>query len=93
MQNNGDRFVVFEGTPLVIPRERFMGFPTATEAHSFVYEYLRDGKMFIVASIADLQKELCHSLEPEIEKMQILKEMKERLPDEGKKRDTPGLSR
>ncbi|HMR83257.1 MAG TPA: hypothetical protein PKE30_09000 [Niabella sp.] len=93
MQKNGDRFVVFEGDIKVIPRERFMGFPTATEAHSFAYEYVAAGRMFIVAAIADLQKELQCSSDPEIVKGQVLKEMAERLSNEDKSRERPGLSR
>lgn len=84
MQSNGDRFVAFDNDALTMPKERFFGFPAATEAHDFAYVNTSPDETYIVYSIADFQRDLQCATDPDIWKAYTLKEVIDKMPDVGK---------
>ncbi|GAB3429726.1 hypothetical protein [Niabella aquatica] len=93
MQRNGDRFIVFENDASVIPKERFIGFTTASDAHHFAYENSSPKRSYIIYSIACLQKDLKCATEPDIWKAYTLKELIDKMPNMGKDPHGQELSR
>lgn len=93
MQRHGDRFIAFESNASTIPKERFIDFPTAVEAHHFAYENTSRDKTYVVHSIADLQKDIQSVTEPDMRKAYTLKQVIDRIPKVGKDRQGQELSR